>query len=502
MDIVSSRLRLIALFLICLPLLLVSSVSAHEEGPQAVFAEQIIDDIEELEDATKDSDLPDQLADLLDNRLDICEYHMEEGVDELEDNNETEAVEHFKKALNQINQYLKLISDKVLEGKIDENDAAPLIVDAKDIRTRIRQLIRDTSSNDAPVANAGPDQNVLTGQMVTLDGSNSFDPDDDDLQFLWSVSSEPVGSGVGLNDNQSATPSFTPIVPGTYIFDLVVSDAISSSALDSVTINVSTTNTQPLADAGPDQTGTVGDTITLDGSGSSDADGDPLTYSWVLSTKPGGSSATLSAPTSIMPTFVADEDGLYEAELTVNDGTISSLVDTVAIQIDNKNTRPIADAGPDQSVTTGELVLLDGSGSSDADGDSLIWFWALVSKPVGSTAVINDVVLVQPSFTADLVGQYVAQLVVNDGLDESDPDSVIINAVTPNTIPIADAGPDQSDVVGSLITLDGSASADADNDPLSFNWSLLSTPAGSSASLDNPAIVNPSFVLDLSLIHI
>ena len=66
-------------------------------------------------------------------------------------------------------------------------------------------------------------------------------------------------------------------------------------------------NTQPVADAGPDQPVAVNDTVVLDGSGSSDTDGDALTYSWSLLSVPGGSGATLSDATAVNPTFVADD---------------------------------------------------------------------------------------------------------------------------------------------------------------------------------------------------
>jgi len=351
--------------------------------------------------------------------------------------------------------------------------------------------------NNIPVANAGIDQASETGQIVTLDGSASSDTDGDALTFLWTVSSEPTGSSIVLSDATGVTPTFTPLIAGMYTIALVVSDSVDDSPADQVVINVSAANSQPLANAGADQSGVVGDVITLDASSSSDADGDVLSYSWVLVTVPTGSIATLSAGDVIMPTFIADIAGTYTAELTVNDGTIDSNIDSVTINIENLNTKPIAHAGSDQSVDTNTLVTLDGSASSDVDGDPLTWLWSLTTIPVGSNAQLSDNTVVDPTFTPDIAGQYIAQLIVNDLEADSDPDSVIVNAVTPNTIPIANAGADQSDFVGSLITLDGSASSDADGDPLSFSWSLIAVPATSSATLDNSAISTPAFTLDV-----
>ncbi len=90
-------------------------------------------------------------------------------------------------------------------------------------------------------------------------------------------------------------------------------------------------NHAPVADAGSDRTVAVGETVFLDGGNSSDEDGDTLTYAWTIMTRPAASSAAMFDPDVERPTFIADVVGLFELRLTVNDGTQSSLPDTVRI---------------------------------------------------------------------------------------------------------------------------------------------------------------------------
>ena len=132
-----------------------------------------------------------------------------------------------------------------------------------------------------PVANAGPDQAVHIGNVVTLDGSASADPDKNyPLGYAWTITATPAGSAAALSNPAVVNPSFTADLPGNYVIKPVVTDSSGFvSAPDSVTI--STTNTPPVADAGPDQAITlIGTTIQLDGSGSYDLESDPLTYQW------------------------------------------------------------------------------------------------------------------------------------------------------------------------------------------------------------------------------
>ncbi len=134
-----------------------------------------------------------------------------------------------------------------------------------------------------------------------------------------------------------------------------------------------TVNCVPVARAGPDQAAYVGDTIDLDGSGSSDADGDALSFDWQLISKPAGSVAVLSSNLTVLPSFFLDTAGTYEIELIVHDGTATSAPDIV--KITTENVAPVADAGADLTTSPGTTVQLDGKGSNDANGDELKFNW-------------------------------------------------------------------------------------------------------------------------------
>ncbi|WP_199233571.1 PKD domain-containing protein, partial [Limnohabitans sp. WS1] len=299
----------------------------------------------------------------------------------------------------------------------------------------------------------------------------------------WTLTSKPAGSTAILSSATSAMPTFTADVAGAYVASLFVNDGKVSSTVSTVTVNATVENAAPVANAGVAQNITTGNLVTLNGSNSSDANGDALTYSWSLTSKPVGSTAILSSATSAMPTFTADVAGAYVASVVVNDGKVSSTVSIVTVNATVANAAPVANAGVAQNITAGNLVTLNGSNSSDANNDALTFIWTLTSKPAGSTAILSSATSAMPTFTADVAGAYVASLFVNDGKVSSTVSTVTVNATVENAAPVANAGVAQNITAGNLVTLNGSNSSDANNDALTFIWTLTSKPAGSTAIL-------------------
>ena len=92
------------------------------------------------------------------------------------------------------------------------------------------------------------------------------------------------------------------------------------------------------------------------------------------------------------------------------------------------NTAPVASAGVTQNVTTGSLVTLDGSGSRDANNESLTYLWQMTAVPAGSLAALSSTTSAKPTFTADVTGNYTVSLVVNDGKVDSNLATVAVTA--------------------------------------------------------------------------
>lgn len=184
-----------------------------------------------------------------------------------------------------------------------------------------------------PTANAGPDQSMHAGQVVTLDGSGSFDDDTatEDLIFAWTLTSVPEGSLATLMDAATVSPRFVADMAGEYVVSLVATDALGQSSAPD-TVVVSSRNAAPVAEAGADGGAFVGQAVSLDGTASHDPDGDALTFSWAL-VSPAGSAAALTGGSTALPTFVPDVAGSYTVTLTVNDPFGGAGTDTVAVAV-------------------------------------------------------------------------------------------------------------------------------------------------------------------------
>ncbi len=124
-----------------------------------------------------------------------------------------------------------------------------------------------------------------------------------------------------------------------------------------------------------------------------------------------------------------DAGAELEAEVFGAEGTDGCFeAESVRAELDEtSNEAPVADAGEDRTVTVGDTVTLNGNGA-DNDGDSLTYSWSFAALPDDSEATLTNADMPSASFTTDVAGDYVVELVVNDGTEDSTPDQVTITA--------------------------------------------------------------------------
>jgi len=302
-----------------------------------------------------------------------------------------------------------------------------IVSDGKIDSQRSAVTVTATLGNAEPTAVPGINQNVVLGSTVKLDGTSSYDSNNDFLTYSWVLISKPTDSKANLVNPKGSKAEFVADKVGSYVATLVVNDGKVNSQIVATTVTVAARNSAPVAIVGPDRVASIGSSIVLDGSLSSDANRDTLSYKWKLLYKPSGSSTSLSSPNIDKPTITPDQPGVYVASLIVNDGEFDSSVVSTTITADY-NLAPTANAGPSQAVIVGGTITLNGTLSNDINGDALTYAWTLTA-PVGSSSSLLLANTASPKLTPDVAGIYTASLIVSDGSLSSPASTVTITAV-------------------------------------------------------------------------
>ena len=297
---------------------------------------------------------------------------------------------------------------------------------------------------------------------VTLNGLNSSDADADPLTYHWSW---PGGAATG------ATPEVT-LFEGSTIVTLIVNDGMTDSTPSTVTVSVSTSpNVAPVPEAGADQTVAPdldhNARVTLNGSGSSDANDDTLTYAWTWS----GGSASGVAPTVVLP-----EGQTYTISLRVHDGWVWSGYDTCQVTVGTvDNAPPVVTAPTDISVHAGQdgiaHVPLTAYGY-DPNSDPLVYNWSWSGGSASGQTITADLPG-NPSQPLEPIA-YNVSVQVFDGLAYSAADTCQVTVLPAR--PVAAAGPDPGQMTADLnhtkqVSLDGSSSYSRYGLPLTYRWS-------------------------------
>lgn len=319
----------------------------------------------------------------------------------------------------------------------------------------------------------GPNQ-VSAGSPAQLTATNSRDSDQDDLSFVWSLISKPQTSTLAINHNGS-TLNFTPDIKGPYVVQLEASDGIDTA---SSIFELNATNTAPAAIITGASLVAKNSLSIFSAANSYDLDGDKLSYSWHVIEQPKGSQLPANQHTQPTLQLTPEVSGSYKLILDVFDGeALNSNEFTFVVE----NNAPVIAGVDDLTVQRNSNVQLDATASTDANEDELSYRWILVSQPENSAiAGLNNMHEAIASFTPTVSGIYLINLHVEDGESEAFKQ---ITVTVENTAPVAIAEFSGSLNAGERVYLDGSNSYDPDADELSYIWTLISVPEGSTASL-------------------
>ncbi len=280
--------------------------------------------------------------------------------------------------------------------------------------------------NQPPVAKAGNDMTItLPTNSVQLNGSSSYDPDGT-ITYSWAKTAGPTQ--FNISNSTTVNPVFSNLTAGTYTLRLTVTDNKGATATDDINIIVNPVpaNQPPVAKAGNDITITLPtNSAQLNGNSSYDPDG-TITYSWAKTAGP--TQFTISNSTIVNPVFSNLIAGTYTLRLTVTDNKGAKATDDINIIVNpvNANQPPVANSGPDVSVTLPtSSVILTGSGT-DPDGTIALYTWTQVLGPALST--IGSPATAQTTISNLIEGRYVFKLKVTDnkGATASDQMQLIV----------------------------------------------------------------------------
>ena len=330
---------------------------------------------------------------------------------------------------------------------------------------------------------------ALTGEVpfiVTFNSTGTLDTDGEIASYLWVL---PDGSTSIID---TAQYNFT--TAGAYTIKLIVRDDDGALAEERILITATAPLISPIARLTlTPSTGQAPLSVTLDGSTSSDPDGEIVNYEWIFS-----DGTTLFGQT-VQRTF--DRAGSYQVSLRVtDDDNLTHQTPESTITVEEPNLPPIMLGDQTFEGMQNKALELTLNGATDPEQDPLTYF--IVNEFPETSGTLTDCLGETDQLTCtytppdDFVGQVMFSYKANDGQRDSETMSLVtINLEAYTLKPTANAGVDQEALSGALVTLDGSGS-DPEGEPITYFWELVTKPMLSQAQLANPTSTTPVFITD------
>ena len=302
--------------------------------------------------------------------------------------------------------------------------------DGLEASATIAIYVDEVTQNSPPIANVSyNERNYSVDETVTLAATDSRDLDGDQLFYTWLLLDKPDNSSVSLTNQTGEFLEFNADVEGSYVIRLMVSDEQDSSTMN-VELLFDSDNTTPVANAGGDIQAVFGTTIELDASASFDSDGSDLQYLWALNSRPENSNYSDLTEQKLRSyhgfIFQPDVVGEYVLELKVYDGEAYSLPDYIKIEV-SENLPPVAVLPESMIVQDSDQVTIIGHDSYDPEQQHLTYQWSFISIPENFEGeLVSHSSIGIATFIPSEIGNYVIQLIVNDGIQDSEPATITV----------------------------------------------------------------------------
>jgi PKD repeat protein len=333
------------------------------------------------------------------------------------------------------------------------------------------------AGNQPPMADAKGPYSGTVNIPLTLDGTASSDSDGTIVSYDWDFGDGIIGTG--------ASPTHTYLSDGTFDVTLIVTDDAGDTGTAGSTATIGLGNQPPVAKANGPYSGTVGETVTFDGTGSSDPDGSIASYSWNFGDGNSG--------TGPSPTHTYTSAGMFNVTLMVMDdiGATDSAASTADIVAQPVNRPPVADANGPYTGTVGDSITFDGSASNDPDGSIVDYSWDFGDGNTGSGET--------PTHTYNSDGNYTATLTVTDDAGDTASATTTASIGAGNLPPVADPNDPYNGMAGVPVAFDGGASSDPDGTIVAYNWDFGDGKTGSGATPSHSYIAAGTFNVTLEV---